>query len=141
MTTTEYEVERARELREYALKSACDTFQWGKRDCCTFACDWALLQAGVDPMARWRGTYASEADGRALLAAHGGLLQIWQLGMIEAGIPECDDPRQGDVGIIEALSPAGIEPIGAIFGGKRWLMLSERGVISASAKALMHWRL
>lgn len=131
---------RGEELREYALTAVKTDFQWGKRDCCTFACDWVMLQLNVDPMARWRGTYASEADGRDLLARHNGLLDIWQLGMIEAGIPECDKPQIGDVGIIEVPTPAGIEHIGAIFAGKRWLMLAERGVISASANAVMHWR-
>ena len=75
-----------------------------------------------------------------MLARYNGLVDIWRLGMIEGGIPECDDPQIGDVGIVEVPTPNGIEPIGAIFAGKRWLMLSERGVISASVNAVMHWR-
>lgn len=132
---------KADRLREYALRAARDGHEWGKNDCCTFACDWVFAETGIDPMARWRGAYADEKTGRALLSAYGGLLPMWRLGTIDVGIPECDEPQLGDIGIIEVPTDCGPDSIGAIFSGKRWLMLSERGFISASAIALLHWRI
>ncbi len=34
-------------------------FQWGAHDCVTFACDWAAIATGRDPLSPWRGRYAN----------------------------------------------------------------------------------
>jgi hypothetical protein len=91
-------------------------------------------------MARWRGGYDDEAGARALIAKAGGLVQLMTLGMIDAGIPECDEPHIGDVGIVAVLGEHGPEEVGAIYQGKRWAMRSPNGLFCASVVPLITWR-
>lgn len=48
-------------------------FAWGRQDCCLFAADVLLAITGVDFAAPLRG-YASEAEAKAIVDAHGGSL-------------------------------------------------------------------
>lgn len=48
-----------------------DGLRWGVFDCCTFAFDWVFAATGVDPMADYRGEYASEIEAREALRATG----------------------------------------------------------------------
>lgn len=116
----------------------------GAFDCCTFPADWAVLCGHPDPMAKWRGTYSTEAEAEDLIAAaadageglgRGGLEMLFKEGMWEAGIPEIDGSRNsgGDVpppfemGDIAVVNIAGNEA-GAIFTGKRWAFVPDRGL-------------
>jgi hypothetical protein len=46
-------------------------FEWGEQDCCTLAADAALEITGSDPMASWRGRYATEAEAEAMVSPLG----------------------------------------------------------------------
>lgn len=51
-------------------------FQWGRHDCCLFACDVVHALTGVDPGAEIRGRYESELGARRLLKSlYGGSLE------------------------------------------------------------------
>ena len=96
------------------------------------------MRGHADPAARWRGKY-DEAGATALVKQH-GMLALWTLGMIDAQIPECDEPQIGDVGIVECVTDDGFNQVGAIFTGKRWSALSPKGVFQASMPCIQAWR-
>ena len=68
------------------------TFAWGTHDCLSFACDVVQLLTGKDPLATWRGTYATEAEAHAIMEPAGGLEGFAATGLAAAGLAECD-PR------------------------------------------------
>jgi hypothetical protein len=74
-------VERARARR----------FVWGQHDCMTFAADAVRAMTGIDPIAGWRGRYASEEEGDALLGPDGLESFVAHL-MAGLGVPEAS-PR------------------------------------------------
>lgn len=45
---------------------------WGTNDCAMFASGAVEVMTGVDPFARWRGTYADKTEAMRLLALEGG---------------------------------------------------------------------
>lgn len=127
------------QLNEYLKSAASLAFEYRVHDCCTMPADWAIERGYDDPMRLWRGRYANESAANALIAEY-GLLDMWTLGMIDAGIPECDEPRIGDIGVVECVSHDGAGVVGAIYGGRRWHALSERGLFQASMTPLRIWR-
>jgi hypothetical protein len=46
-------------------------FTWGEHDCVSFAADAAQAVTGADPIAPWRGSYASEEEGDRILGPDG----------------------------------------------------------------------
>ena len=48
-------------------------FRWGRKDCCTAACDAFAELWGIDPMASLRGRYRTRREALALIAEHGGM--------------------------------------------------------------------
>lgn len=134
---------RSADLQTYLMEAASTPFQYGLHDCCSFACDWCVYAGNDDPMTAWRGLYESEQGAEELIAESGGLLAMFDLGMIEAQIPEADEPRIGDVAVLRVLTENGPGEVGAIYGGKRWHMLSPNGMFSASMERehiLRIWR-
>lgn len=95
-------------------------------------------------MAKWRGAYDSEDAARTLIADSGGLSMLWIVGMVGAGLwSEPGLPMLGDVGVVRVMGVNGPEEVGAIYGGKRWHMLSPDGLYSASIdkqNVSMIWR-
>lgn len=51
-------------------------FTWGSFDCALFAADGVAAVTGVDPAARWRGSYGDAAGARHLLRNQGGLVAL-----------------------------------------------------------------
>lgn len=127
-------------LHRYLIEAASQPHEWGVSDCCTFAADWVVECGYPDPMARWRGKYDTQQGAMSLIRDNGGLSMLWMLGMLDVGLPEPDAPRIGDVGVVEAMTVEGPQQVGAIFGGKRWSMLSPNGLFCASVPAVMIWR-
>ena len=104
----------------------------GSWDCCTFPAAWCIANGYPDPMIEWRGSYASEEDALDIARRGGGLATLFERGMAAAKIaPRLRAPQPGDVGV---LSLAGHEA-GAIFTGKRWAFVAERGLGFSSVEA------
>jgi hypothetical protein len=127
------------DLGRYLLEAGRTPFAYGRHDCCLFLADWVRRRRGVDPAAWFRGAYDSEAACARILAANGGLPRLLGLLARTSGLRETGAPVAGDVGLIEALTPAGIEAAGAICAGRRWVALSQRGVIGLIAQPIVAW--
>lgn len=120
-------------LGDYLEEAGRKPWRDGEHDCATFPADWAVLCGRDDPMARWRGAYATADEAQAVIAAAGGLETVWALGCAEAGIPEAEgEPQAGDIGIIRMIGKQGVADSGAIFTGKRWAFLAPRGLSASS---------
>lgn len=89
-------------LAAFFAERAARPFAWGEHDCMTFAADAVMMLTGRDPIARWRGAYASEGDGNAIVGSD-GLLAFVARAMEDFGAPECPVPhaQRGDWAMIE----------------------------------------
>lgn len=88
-------------------------------------------------MAMWRGSYSTEADAEALIGDAGGLVSMFADAL--CACPVVDQPQAGDIGVVEVMG----EQAGAIFTGKRWALVADRGLAFASldpAHVLRAWR-
>jgi len=128
-------------LADYVERASAQPWAWGRHDCCTFAGDWVRAAKGRDPMARWRGNYATEAEAEALIQAAGGLVALWDVGCRDAGMRVATDPVQGDVGVIAVVGRDGPADVGAIHVGPRWALLTPAGVgVLHPVKVKRAWR-
>lgn len=125
-------------LQSYIANGASLQFEYGPHDCAMWPANWCVMMGWSDPAARWRGRYG-EQGARDFIERH-SLLSLWELGMIDAGIPEADEPKIGDVGIVECVTEDGYNQCGGIFGGRRWHSLSPAGVFQASMPVVKCWR-
>lgn len=92
---------------------------------------WAIDNGLPDPMAQWRGAYHTEEGALALIEGAGGLVQLFRCGMQSANIPERrGDLEIGDIGVLLV----GDQEAGAIFTGKRWAFVANRGLAVASVE-------
>lgn len=109
-------------------------------DCCAFPAAWAMANGWSDPMKYWRGAYSTEEMGLAFIKDAGGLVALFDCGMASAGIPRVTGgPLPGDIGVLSV----GEHQAGAVFTGKRWAMVADRGLAFASidpACVLALWR-
>ncbi len=112
----------------------------GEWDCATYPAAWAIACGYPDPLARWRGAYATEDEARQLMTDCGGLVEMYAAGIADAGIPETTAPYEaGDIGVIRLIG----EQAGAIYTGERWALCAERGMTFAKlddACVLRAWR-
>lgn len=117
------------DLGAWLLANGSRRHEHGAWDCCSFPAQWAIDNGLPDPMAHWRGAYSDSDGARALIRDAGSLTQLFRCGMEAAGISERrGDVRQGDIGVIRI----GDEEAGAIFTGKRWALLANRGIVATS---------
>lgn len=75
-------------LAQYFAERQARPFEWGAHDCMTFAADAVIMLTGRDPIAQWRGAYATEAEGDAIVGPDGLLAFVSRM-MGEFGAPEC----------------------------------------------------
>lgn len=99
----------------------------GELDCARFVADFVLAEVGVDPLARWRGRYSTEAEADAILRANGGLV-----GVLAEGLDPLL-PRAGAamVGILD--TPAG--SVGAVATPHGWAAMTGQGMARLRADA------
>lgn len=104
----------------------------GQHDCATFPANWVLESRGFDPMKKWRGTYNGEESALQLIEHSGGLVALFDEGLRAHGISrQHADPKAGDIGIVRIQDTHA----GAIFTGKRWAIVVERGIGFCSLSA------
>lgn len=112
----------------------------GVWDCCAMPAEWAIECGRPDPMALWRGTYATDEEAEERIAEAGGLAALFAIGMDDAGIREVADPEMGDIGVISL----GAHEAGALFTGRRWAFVPlGRGLTFSSldlSSVLRVWR-
>ncbi|GLK86694.1 DUF6950 family protein [Ancylobacter defluvii] len=87
-------------LRSFLIDHARRPVLWGAEDCCLLIADWWLLNHGVDPAAAYRGTYATEAEKDAVVAACGGVARIVRRLALDVGAERTGDPQPGDFGVV-----------------------------------------
>lgn len=114
-------------LGDYLLEVGSKPRVAGAHDCATLPAGWAIVCGHPDPMAKWRG-YTSEAEAEELIAAAGGLVALFNEGLVEAGCPVVTDPRAGDIGVVSMFG----EEAGSIFTGRRWAFVADRGLTFAT---------
>lgn len=80
-------------------------FEWGRFDCCIFACDGILAQTGLDPAAEmFRGKYRDARDAARLVRKHGGVEAIAAKVCAAHAWHELASPllaQRGDVALID----------------------------------------
>lgn len=113
-------------------------FRWGAQDCCTFAADAVLAMTGRDPIAPWRGTYASEAEGDAILG-EGGMAAFVERLLADFGAREVPPPfaRRGDWALVtignQAICGVVLDGRCAIPGTDRLQFVPQRRIARAWA--------
>lgn len=116
-------------------------WQYGERDCLLWLADWAKRNTGKDGGAEWRGRYRTALGCARVLNRSGGMEACIERGAALAGMVETDSPVVGAVGLVNVLTPKGVAPVGAIFTGVRWAVLTREGVLSVRATPLRAWNL
>jgi len=119
-------------LGEYLKWSLRQPWGWGAQpglDCCKFAARWCVERGHPDPMDFLKPLYDSERAALLTIERGGGLLKLWQRGMTEAGVPEADDARAGDIGLLALPQEAGPNQACGIFTGDRWAVLAMAGML------------
>lgn len=122
-------------LAEFLAAGAQTPFEWGKEDCCLFACDWVLSQRGVDPARRFRGRYATEKQARRIIRREGGLLAVVSAEMTAAGLTETIDPLPGDVGVVATDQGEAL----AIRSRVGWVAKAPFGITAAQFIVMKAW--
>lgn len=122
-------------------------WEWGKTDCLMVLADWVVLRRGVDPLARWRGTYTTHGGARMGLRVAGGMEALLSHAFASVGLERAAEPVAGDVGLVSAPfawrnGRALWRPTGAICVGDGWVMAADRGLVIArppSIKLIKAW--
>lgn len=128
------------DLGDFLQRNLARRRQAGAWDCCCLPAEWSLALGTADPMAAWRGRYASEAEAEDILQREGGLAGIFGAGLESVGWQPVTEPQAGDVGVVALLD----DEAGAIYTGRRWAFVATRGLGFASLErdAISHiWRL
>jgi hypothetical protein len=97
-----------------AIREAQDRpAEWGKHDCCLFACDCVQAMTGVDPARKFRGRYKTKrgAFGAVKRFAGGGIAEAAEKIAGELGVPEVPPAtaQRGDVVLFRGMLPDGGE--------------------------------
>lgn len=99
------------ELLAEFIDKAVEPVRWGVDDCTMWAATWVNIASGR-PVATLG--YDTEDKARVLIEQHGGLLNIWDRALSDAGFFESYEPQLGDVGLVDTRLSG---PVGVIFGG------------------------
>lgn len=117
-------VERVARFQRFYAGTIGKPFVWGALDCSLAVGDWAVLNGHPDPAAHLRGTYDSEAACRALIAARGGLVEVFGDCAARAGLTPLHEPRFGCAAVIGAAHRLDRQ-WGAIWNGRNWMVVLE----------------
>ena len=132
-----------RDLGAYLKWAMAQPWAWGSDaglDCCTYGARWVVACEHPDPMDFLRPLYDSERSALLTIRRGGGLVPLWKRGMTDAGVPEADDVRAGDVAVIEIPTEDGLGQAVGIFTGERWATRTQAGLHFGPADVLRMWR-
>ncbi len=122
-------------LNTFLAQAEGKRFQPGTWDCCLLVADWVKANTGIDGASPWRGRYATRIGYLRHLKAGGGVAGVVARGADLAGLSRTDEPRRGDIGVIEATDG----PTAAICLGSRWMTVGRKGVAVVTAGAVTAW--
>ena len=123
-------------LNTFLAQAEGRRFQPGTWDCCLLVADWVKANTGIDGASPWRGRYATRLGYLRHLKAGGGIAGVVARGADLAGLSRTDEPRRGDIGVIEDADGHRA----AVCLGARWMTVGRKGVSVAPAKAVAAWR-
>lgn len=104
------------------------TFEFGQRDCLLSVADYMTACGGNGFHERLKGTYSTEDEALALMAAHGGPTWLGD----QMGLPRTDTPVRGDAVVIQA----GPDGIGGICTGEGVAFRRPEGVAEINIRFL-----
>jgi hypothetical protein len=115
-------------LKEWRRSS----FAWGKTDCLLSVADYLSDHALIGEKARliaaeYRNQYSNEADGLERMTRDGGPEAI----IDRSGLPRTDNPRRGDVVVIDVAAG-----IAGVHTGHSVVIRRERGVAEINLKLI-----
>lgn len=107
-------------------------------NCMLFPAAWAIWLGHRDPVEKWRGAFASEAEYLAIVKAAGGCVPLMAEAAARINGQPLSSPVCGSVGVVG--SPTNLDrQFGAIFDGRRWLVRFTNRIGSMSARPLAIW--
>lgn len=96
-----------------------EPFEYGRHDCCLFACDGILAITGLDPAAKmYRGKYHGTLDAARLLKKQGGVEAVAAKVCQAHGFPDVavNFAQRGDVVLVDLLDQG--PALGLCLGGQ-----------------------
>src|SRR5690606_36183567 len=111
--------ERIARLEDFAL--TCSPHIWGQSDCSLVIADWAMANGYADSAAHLRGTYETEDECRALLAARGGLIPTVGQCASLLGLKPLHEPEFGCIAVVGSERNPDRQ-WAAIWQGFKWLV-------------------
>ena len=122
-------------LEAFLEEHRLDAFEYGRWDCCLFVCDAVNVMTGVDPAARFRGTYHTFEQSRMM--TRGSVRATVAATCAENGMEEVPVTlaRRGDVALVK-------RSLGLVaLNGREVILTSSKGLwrvpLSMAARA---WR-
>lgn len=109
-------------------------------NCLMFPAAWAIWLGHRDPAARWRGTFETEDEFKAIVTAAGGCIPLVSEAAASIGAKRVQQPSCGDVAVIGSQTNIHRQ-FGAIFDGSRWLVRFINSIGPMTAQPLAIWRL
>nr|CAD6413053.1 hypothetical protein REQ54_01100 [Rhizobium sp. Q54] len=109
-------------------------------NCLMFTAAWAIWLGYSDPVEKWRGTFHTEDQFKAIVEAAGGCAPLMDEAAATIGAKRVDRPSRGDVGVIGSVRNIHRQ-FGAICDGDRWLVRFINSIGPMTARPLTVWRL
>lgn len=101
-----------------------------------------LAATGADPAAKYRGTYGTPQQARAVWRRNGFMSTIGDA-LDGIGLERTQDPQPGDVGVIDIPRRELVPVIGAVMGirvGNLWAVPAAHGMRIADYRTVTAWR-
>lgn len=117
------------------IKAALERpFSWGEFDCCLFAADCAIAVCGIDPAAKYRGTYKTETGAKRVLKKnHGSLEAAWDACFARVAPAFI---QRGDIALYDAPTGRAV----AVFWADEFWSTTDDGVARVQCTPLAVWR-
>jgi Domain of unknown function (DUF6950) len=124
-------------LREFIRIGAEQPFDWTKRNCGFWVCEWIAAEKGFDPVAKYRKRFKTARGFQRFIVRNGGNEAFSRMVARKAGLVETETPQLGDVGLIYADGA-----MMAIKGDKNnWIAKTSGGVAIGPFECIVAWRL